>query len=210
MRFFQRFLCTIAVVAVTSANPDLVQGQDFVSCQIYAATESPQGARPAAHHAPLRADPQIAALLERVVAVYRKRGHSLAPTLALTTSDVANAFIRPDETIVVTTSLLRLVGTNAQLSFVIAHELAHMALGHPHDATQEMEQHADTLAIKILNDLELEPCSAIEVLNLMSLSHPVYTTPLQRRISHVQTLLGAQCLNYPPIVLSAERIPLLR
>jgi predicted Zn-dependent protease len=206
MRFYRRFVGAVAFIALTGTTSHLAWAQSFVSCERHAAP-APAANRPADNPLPTRFHSLIDNVFQRVVSGYEKRGYTLAPQIAVASAATANAYITRGSTIVVTAPLLQLVGTNERLSFVIAHELAHIALRHPRDATPAMEQQADSLAVQVLAELGFDPCAALDVIGRMTQANPVYSESLESRISHLRSLLAEHCPTVTTIALSSARTP---
>ena len=100
-----------------------------------------------------------------------------APNLKVVSTPVPNAFAVGSNEVVVSSSLLDLLESKSEYAFILAHELAHVLLGHSHqdDRVEEpldalrrhikQEFEADMLAFKLLSNTDFEPQAALNVLS---------------------------------------------
>jgi len=80
----------------------------------------------------------------------------------------ANAFVRDESEIVVTTQLVKLMQDRSEIAFVIAHELSHIALRHSDSADTAAEIAADSLALQLMTAAGYNPRSADVVLERLA------------------------------------------
>lgn len=79
-------------------------------------------------------------------------------------SPAANAFVRHTNEIVITKALVTRVTDESELAFILAHELAHVALRHDAKGGISAEVAADALALQVVTALDFNPCSGSNVL----------------------------------------------
>jgi hypothetical protein len=109
-------------------------------------------------------DTDLNALFQDIRQHYRTFGHFLTADLTLSDSKTVNAFARNQKTVVITRSLIARTKTSSEVAFVMAHELAHIALRHDQNSGVRGELEADALALKVVMGLGFDPCSGSEVL----------------------------------------------
>lgn len=95
---------------------------------------------------------------------YKSLGYATPTELTVSNSEAANAFIRKKFEVVLTKGLLGRVTDDSELAFILAHELAHVALSHGLHGGIPAEVAADALALKVVTTLKFNPCSGSTVL----------------------------------------------
>jgi predicted Zn-dependent protease len=95
---------------------------------------------------------------------YRTLGYAIPTALVVIDSPAANAFIRKKTEVVLTQTLLAHVTDESELAFILAHEFAHVALGHTIHGGISAEVAADSLALHVMTALGFDPCSGTNVL----------------------------------------------
>ena len=116
---------------------------------------------PEASHPP---DPKLTGLFNKITQHYKTLGYEAPTTLVVLDSSSANAFVRHRNEIVVTRALLTKVPDESELAFILAHELAHVALNHDSHGGVSAEVAADGLALQVVTALRFNPCSGSNVL----------------------------------------------
>lgn len=209
MRFFHRFLLAGAIWAVASAPPTLARAQDFVACSKPAAPPSLPPAALFGALSPKRENLLFISggtaqnIFRELTETYTLRGHAAATQLVIeSTGPHANAYVKDHSTIVITPFLLAALQEHSALWFVLAHEMAHIALQHPHITSQPEEAQADALAVQILRERNIDPCSALHVLEALQAQEPGYSYSLADRRHRMQILLGNRCISPPKVLMS--------
>ena len=112
----------------------------------------------------LPTDPELNNLFTKVEKHYRAFGYKLTSSLQISELKTVNAFAQDQKTVVVTRALLARTHDTSEIAFVIAHELAHLALKHDKNAGVREELEADALALKVVTTMGFNPCSSSSVL----------------------------------------------
>lgn len=96
------------------------------------------------------------------------------PSLRLIRSPAVHASVSHNGTVFVSSGMLKLIETESEYAFIIAHEMAHILLGHhhtfatsPRDAIAT-ELQADSLAIELLRESGFEESSGAALLTRIS------------------------------------------
>lgn len=113
---------------------------------------------------PFLPNTQANRLFNRITEHYRALGHSTPSALVVIESRTANAFIRRKTEVVLTQTLVTQVTDESELAFILAHEVAHIALGHTINGGVSAEVAADALALQVVTALGFDPCSGSSVL----------------------------------------------
>ena len=95
---------------------------------------------------------------------YRALGYKLTSSLQISELKTVNAFAQDQRTVVITRALLARTHDTSEIAFVIAHEIAHIALNHDKNAGVHEELEADALALKVVTTMGFNPCSGSSVL----------------------------------------------
>ena len=111
-----------------------------------------------------RSTTQATRLFTTITEHYRALGHATPSALVVIESPRANAFIRRKTEVVLTHALLTRVTDESELAFILAHELAHIALEHTANGGIPAEVAADTLALQVMTALGLDLCAGSDVL----------------------------------------------
>ena len=130
-------------------------------------------------------------LFMKVLGAYESNGIEIDPDLVIEEGEFANAFVRDNDEVVVTTRLIDDVQDQSELAFILAHELAHIALGHEHGSGVQGEIKADELALHVVASLGLNPCAGAQVLDRLS-------APLSASLVSVTPRLNALLESAPP------------
>ena len=104
------------------------------------------------------------ALFNLIRDYYVERGYKVPESLVIVESRTPNAFVRRGREVVLTSSMARHVTEPSELAFVLAHEVAHVALGHQVQGGISSEVAADALALAVVSALGFNPCSGTRVL----------------------------------------------
>ncbi len=216
MRFFQRFLLAGAFWAAASTLPGSVWGQEFVACSNPVVASPTTPSTPSAIHPKLDelrslSESSATQVFQELVQAYTSMGRAAPTQIVLTSGGPhANAYVKDSETVVLSRSLVKILQEPADLWFVLAHEMAHIALHHPASTSQTMESQADLLALQILRERGLDPCSAVHVLDLLQTYEPHYAHVLSYRSTRIQTLLGQRCITQSTVLMTLGSRPLIR
>jgi Zn-dependent protease with chaperone function len=138
---------------------------------------SPPGGAPVSTH-------EISTIFKRVSDTLNQMGFSHRAHLTVTQSSSLNAFARNQNEVVLSRELLRRVTDHSEIAFIVAHECAHLALGHGANGGIAAEVAADSLALKVVIALGLNPCSGSSVLRRLG-------TPYQLTLVSVRPRLNA-------------------
>jgi Zn-dependent protease with chaperone function len=107
---------------------------------------------------------KLTKLFDKISAHYATLGHTQAQSLRISDSLAPNAFIRHRTEVVLTRALVARVTDESELAFILAHEMAHVALGHGVHGGVSAEVEADALALRVVTALNFNPCSGSNVL----------------------------------------------
>lgn len=107
---------------------------------------------------------KLTKLFDRIAAHYSTLGHTRATSLRIIDSPAPNAFIRHRNEVVLTRALVARVTDESELAFILAHEMAHVALGHGVHGGISAEVEADAMALQVVTALDFNPCSGSNVL----------------------------------------------
>lgn len=107
---------------------------------------------------------KLTKLFDRIAAHYTTLGHTRATSLRIIDSPAPNAFIRHRNEVVLTQALVAKITDESELAFILAHEMAHVALGHGVRGGISAEVEADALALHVVTALNFNPCSGSNVL----------------------------------------------
>lgn len=140
-----------------------LQGTILISSQDHRADVRPSLTHSASSPEEAR-DIDLQALFRKIREHFRSRGHPLTAELTLRDSQTVNAFAHDRDTVVITRALIQQTKSSSEIAFVMAHELAHLALGHDTHAGVRGELEADALALKVVVALGFDPCSGSSVL----------------------------------------------
>lgn len=114
--------------------------------------------------APYLPGQKLTQLFDKISSHYTALGHTTATTLRVIDSPAPNAFIRHRKEVVLTQALVSRVTEESELAFILAHEMAHIALGHGSHGGVSAEVEADALALRVVTALNFNPCSGSNVL----------------------------------------------
>ncbi|MEN9845698.1 MAG: Peptidase family [Pseudomonadota bacterium] len=113
---------------------------------------------------PLISSEQSKGLFLRITHYFTTRGYAVPTSLTVIESKAPNAFVRQGREVVVTSAMARQVTEPAEVAFILAHEVAHVALGHSIQGGISTEVAADRLALEAVIALGFNPCSGSSVL----------------------------------------------
>jgi len=203
MRFFTGFRGFVAILSILTLTPGQAFPQEFISCEALQGRppSSPRFSLPIvrpSHFLTLLTWSDAEERFESVRRAYRARNFPTASKLKLSSTSAINAFVHGTDTIAVTSGLLRTLSHADDLTFIISHEMAHIALKHPHQATADMENAADTLAISILRDLHVDPCASLLTLTSMKHYVPLYSRSLEQRLAYLSQGPSWNCSLFLP------------
>jgi predicted Zn-dependent protease len=122
-------------------------------------------------------------LFKTLSLTYERLGYPVVAALVTIDSPVANAFVRKHHEVVITTTLINKINERSEAAFILAHELAHIALKHGAAAGIDAEVAADTLALKVVTALSLDPCSGSSVLERLGRPSELTLASLQPRLT---------------------------
>lgn len=114
--------------------------------------------------APLIPSEQTKGLFLRITHYFTTRGYAVPISLAVVESKAPNAFVRKGREVVLTSAMARQVTEPSEVAFILAHEVAHVALGHHVQGGISAEVAADRLALEVVTALGFNPCSGSSVL----------------------------------------------
>lgn len=107
---------------------------------------------------------QTSELFRRITKHFVEQGYTVPETLVVIDSRAPNAFVRHGREVVMTSAMARQVTEPSEVAFILAHEVAHVALGHRLQGGISAEVAADSLALKVVTALGFNPCSGSNVL----------------------------------------------
>lgn len=133
---------------------------------------------------------KLTQLFERISSHYSAIGYTPPASLLVIDSRAPNAFIRHQNEVVLTKALVTRVTDESELAFILAHEMAHVALGHDIHGGVSAEVAADALALKVVTALNFNPCSGSTVLERLGSPAQVTLVSVTPRLHalHDQTL----------------------
>ncbi len=114
--------------------------------------------------APLIPSKQANGLFLRITHYFTTRGYIVPTALTVVDSKAPNAFVRKGGEVVLTSALARQVTEPSEVAFILAHEVAHVALGHHVQGGISAEVAADRLALEAVTALGFNPCAGSSVL----------------------------------------------
>lgn len=124
---------------------------------------------------------------------YARLGHTINATLTIRDSAVVNAYALHQNEVVITHALLSKTPNLSERAFVMAHELAHIALGHRTEAGIPEEVAADTLALRVVTRLGFNPCSGSSVLERLGSPAQVTLVSVSPRLTALHDKTFDQC-----------------
>ena len=133
---------------------------------------------------------KVTKLFDQISKHYSSLGYTPPPSLQIIDSHAANAFIRHRNEVVLTKALVARVTDESELAFILAHEMAHVALGHDRGGGISAEMEADALALKVVTALDFNPCSGSDVLERLGSPAQITLVSVTPRLHalHDQTL----------------------
>lgn len=143
--------------------------------------------------APFLPTTQTTRLFTRLTEHYRALGHATPSALVVIESPTANAFIRRKTEVVLTQALLTRVTDESELAFILAHELAHIALQHTVNGGVSAEVAADTLALKVVTALGFDPCSGSSVLERLGSPAQLTLVSVAPRLNALHDMTFDRC-----------------
>jgi len=106
----------------------------------------------------------------------------------------ANAFARArTQEIVLTTRMMTEFRDPSEAAFVLAHELAHLSLGHTNSTSEAAEFEADRLASSILTNSGYDICAGITFLERLGARVPATGRAVSSRVETLRTQFSAEC-----------------
>jgi Zn-dependent protease with chaperone function len=142
---------------------------------------------------PSRSTTQATRLFTTITEHYRALGHATPSALVVIESPRANAFIRRKTEVVLTHALLSRVTDESELAFILAHELAHIALEHTANGGIPAEVAADTLALQVMTALGFDPCSGSEVLERLGSPAQLTLVSVAPRLNALHDMTFDRC-----------------
>lgn len=124
---------------------------------------------------------------------FARLGHTLNATLTIRNSSVVNAYALYQREVVITHALLVKTPNTSERAFVMAHELAHIALGHGPKAGIPEELAADTLALRVVTRLGFDPCSGSSVLERLGSPSKITLVSVSPRLTALHNRTFDQC-----------------
>ncbi|MEY4667481.1 MAG: Peptidase family [Pseudomonadota bacterium] len=132
-------------------------------------------------------------LFKRITNYFHLQGYRTPETLTIIDSRAPNAFVRRSREVVLTTTLVKQVTDPSEMAFVIAHEAAHVALGHHVQRGISAEVAADTLALNIVTALGYNPCSGRSVLERLGSPAQLTLVSLTPRLHSLHDQTSSLC-----------------
>ena len=136
---------------------------------------------------------QFSEVFNKISRHYRDTGYTTPTTLTLLDSASINAFVRHKDEIVVTAALLAKVPDESELAFILAHELAHVALNHDSHGGIPAEVAADALALRVVTALNFNPCSGSTVLERLGTPAQVTLVSVTPRLHALRNQTEDSC-----------------
>lgn len=142
---------------------------------------------------PLLPNEQTSGLFRRITQHFVERGYTVPENLVVIDSRAPNAFVRHGREVVMTSAMARQVTEPSELAFILAHEVAHVALGHRLQGGISAEVAADTLALKVVTALGFNPCSGSSVLERLGSPSQVTLVSVTPRLHSLQDQTSSFC-----------------
>lgn len=139
------------------------QGAPHREASVAETLKTSEGTGPSLPGSPIPSQ-QTVSLFLTITQYFEARGYHTPEMLTIVESRTPNAFARRRREVVLTDALVDRVTDRSELAFVLAHEVAHVALGHGIHGGITAEVAADTLALQVVTDLGFNPCSGPSVL----------------------------------------------
>lgn len=128
------------------------------------------------------------------------------PRFTLLPLSTPNAFIHNSGEIVVTTQLMKLINSDEELAFVLAHEVGHLVLSHTGARTlhqppsigtsQAHELEADLYAVDRMQAAEISPKAAVSLLRRLSTCIPGNSAAIEDRVVKLINHLGERSKGF--------------
>jgi hypothetical protein len=138
-------------------------------------------------------DPELNKLFKKVERHYSTLGYNLASLLHISDLKTVNAFAENQKIVVITRSLLARTRDTSEIAFVIAHELAHIALKHDKNAGVREELEADALALRVVTSMGFNPCSSSTVLERLGNQAKVTLVSVSPRVTALHNKTFSIC-----------------
>lgn len=139
------------------------QGAPYRESSVAEPVKTSEGTGPSMPGSPLP-NQQTVSLFLTITRYFEVRGYHTPEKLTIVESRTPNAFARKRREVVLTDALVARVTDRSELAFVLAHEVAHVALGHGINGGIAAEVAADALALQVVTALGFNPCSGPSVL----------------------------------------------
>ena len=132
-------------------------------------------------------------LFHRITTYYAELGYTVPKTLTVVYSRSPNAFVREGSQVVLTTAMTSRVTEPSEVAFILAHEAAHVALGHRVQGGISAEVAADTLALSVITALGFNPCSGSSVLERLGSPSQLTLVSVTPRLHALQNQTSSFC-----------------
>lgn len=136
---------------------------------------------------------QTVSLFLTITRYFEAQGYHAPEILTIVESRTPNAFARRRREVVLTDALVARVTDRSELAFVLAHEVAHVALGHGIHGGITAEVAADTLALQVVTDLGFNPCSGPSVLERLGAPSQLTLVSVTPRLHALHDQTSSMC-----------------
>ncbi len=196
-RFWSHSTFTARVSTLTAGDRYPVQGlvntnSSYTTARLREVTSSPPMLTDTGI-SPLLPSEKTLGLFHRITHHFRGQGYTVPETLVVIDSRAPNAYVRKGNEVVLTSAIARQVSDPSELAFILAHEVAHVALGHRVQGGISAEVAADTLALKAVTALGFNPCSGSSVLERLGSPSRLTLVSVTPRLHALQDQTSSFC-----------------
>jgi len=136
---------------------------------------------------------QTTNLFLTITRYFEASGYHTPENLTIVQSRTPNAFARRRREVVLTDALVARVTDRSELAFVLAHEVAHVALGHGIHGGIAAEVAADALALQVVTALGFNPCSGPSVLERLGAPSQLTLASVTPRLHALHDQTSSMC-----------------
>lgn len=171
---------------------DFSHGAPYEEISSAETAQAREGTGPSSPGSPIP-NQQTVSLFLTITGYFKARGYHTPEKLTLVESRTPNAFARKRREVVLTDALVARVTDRSELAFVLAHEVAHVALGHGIHGGIAAEVAADALALQVVTALGFNPCSGPSVLERLGAPSQLTLASVTPRLHALHDQTSSMC-----------------
>jgi Zn-dependent protease with chaperone function len=175
-----------------SEGADFSQGAPYSEIAVVETLKRREGVGPSILGSPMPSQ-QTVSLFLTITRYFEAHGYHAPGNLTIVHSGTPNAFARKRREVVLTDSLVARVTDRSELAFVLAHEVAHVALGHGIHGGIAAEVAADALALQVVTALGFNPCSGPSVLERLGTPSQLTLVSVTPRLHALYNQTSSMC-----------------